>query len=165
MVFESNPSNQETWSIWWHVGIHVDFTSILHSHTPLGPSSALCSELGLAPPLPPTRVLEVQWSRALSLVCEVTLRTKPWNHGTPNHQSIIFYHVGRLRMNRNSSKLHVIENPVTYDFTPHSRARDHPTLHYFGSVMGWPLGTSIWALTISQSRSLHLSFVCVRRWP
>ena len=32
MIFEII---QETWSIQCHVGIHVDFTSILHSHTPL----------------------------------------------------------------------------------------------------------------------------------
>ena len=31
------------------------------------------SELGPAPPFPPMRVLEVQWSRALSLACEVAL--------------------------------------------------------------------------------------------
>ena len=29
--------------------------------------------LGPAPPFPPMRVLEVQWSRALGLVCEVAL--------------------------------------------------------------------------------------------
>ena len=31
VVFENNPSDHETWSIWCHVGIHVDFTSILYS--------------------------------------------------------------------------------------------------------------------------------------
>ena len=35
VVFECSPSDHETWSIRCHVGIHVDFTSILHSHTPL----------------------------------------------------------------------------------------------------------------------------------
>ena len=33
------------------------------------------SEFGLAPPFPPVRVLDVSWSRALSLVCEVALST------------------------------------------------------------------------------------------
>ena len=37
VVFENNPSDHETWSIRYHVGIHVDFTSILHSQTPLVP--------------------------------------------------------------------------------------------------------------------------------
>ena len=37
----------------------------------IGPSSVVWSELGLAPPFPPMGVLEVWWSRALSLVCEV----------------------------------------------------------------------------------------------
>jgi hypothetical protein len=31
VVFENKPSDHETWSIRCHVGIHVDFTSILHS--------------------------------------------------------------------------------------------------------------------------------------
>ena len=35
--FWNNPSDHETWSIRCHVGIHVDFTSILHSLTPLVP--------------------------------------------------------------------------------------------------------------------------------
>ena len=41
MVLENSPSDHETWSIWCHIGIHVDFTSILPSHTPLVPQ-ALC---------------------------------------------------------------------------------------------------------------------------
>jgi hypothetical protein len=45
--------------------IHLAFTYSV------GPSSVVGSELGPAPPFPPTRVLEVQWPRALSLVCEV----------------------------------------------------------------------------------------------
>ena len=61
-------------SIWCHVGIHVDFTSILHSLVySVGPSSIVWSELGPAPPSPSIRVHEVYWSRALSLVCEVNL--------------------------------------------------------------------------------------------
>ena len=41
VVFENNPSDHKPWSIHkCHVGIHVDFTSILHSsHTPLVPHS------------------------------------------------------------------------------------------------------------------------------
>ena len=41
----------------------------------VGPSSIEWSELGPAPPFPPTRVLQVYWSRALSHVCEVALST------------------------------------------------------------------------------------------
>ena len=71
---KNSPSDRETWSIRCHVGIHVDyFTSILHSHTLLVPSSKVGSELGPAPPFPPMRVLEVWWSWALSRVCEVAL--------------------------------------------------------------------------------------------
>ena len=48
--------------------IHLAFTYSI------GPSSVVCSEFGPAPLLPPMRVLKVQWSRALNLVCEVALR-------------------------------------------------------------------------------------------
>ena len=78
MVFENIPSDHETWSLWCHVRINVDFTSILHSPTPLIPQ-AYCEggELGPpAPPFPPMRVLEVNWSWALSLVCDVALSVK-----------------------------------------------------------------------------------------
>jgi hypothetical protein len=50
--------------------IHVAFTYSV------GPSRTVGSELGPAPPLSPTRVLGVNWSRALSLVCKVALRDK-----------------------------------------------------------------------------------------
>ena len=39
----------------------------------VGPSSVVLIKLGAAPPFPPMRVLEVEWSWALSLVCEVAL--------------------------------------------------------------------------------------------
>jgi hypothetical protein len=39
VIFEYNPSDHETWSIRYHVGIHVDSTSILHSLTPLVPQA------------------------------------------------------------------------------------------------------------------------------
>ena len=40
----------------------------------IGSSSVVWSELRPAPPFPPMRVLEVQWSPALGLVCEVALQ-------------------------------------------------------------------------------------------
>ena len=60
----------ETRSIWCRVGIHVDFTSILHSLTPLVPQAQCEADLD-----PRMRVLEMKWSRALSLslVCEGAL--------------------------------------------------------------------------------------------
>jgi hypothetical protein len=33
----------------------------------------------------------------------------------------------RIRVDRNSLKEHLAEGPVTYDFTLHSRVRDHTT--------------------------------------
>jgi hypothetical protein len=59
--------------------IHLAFTCCS-----VNPSSVVWSELGPAPPFPPMRVLEVKWSWALSLVCEVALRAtshmsqEPW---------------------------------------------------------------------------------------
>ena len=47
--------------------IHLAFTCSV------GPSSVVWSKLGRAPLFPPMRVLQVQWSWALSLMCEV-----PW---------------------------------------------------------------------------------------
>jgi hypothetical protein len=48
--------------------VHLAFTYYV------GPSNVARNELGLAPPFPPMRVLEVYyWSRALSPVCEVAL--------------------------------------------------------------------------------------------
>ena len=67
VVFQNSPSDHEIWSIWCHVGIHVDLTYSV------GPSSIVWSELRPAPPSPPMRVLEVQRSHAISLVCEVAL--------------------------------------------------------------------------------------------
>ena len=39
VVFGNSPSDHETWSVQCRVGIRVDFTSILHSHTPLVPKA------------------------------------------------------------------------------------------------------------------------------
>ena len=39
VIFENSPSDYETWSIRCYVGIHADFTSTLHSHTPLVPQA------------------------------------------------------------------------------------------------------------------------------
>jgi hypothetical protein len=48
--------------------IHLAFTYSV------SPSSVVGCELGPAPPFLLMRVLEVDWSRALSLVCEVAFR-------------------------------------------------------------------------------------------
>ena len=71
--FENSPSDHEPWSIRCHVGIHVDLTSILHSNTPLVPQVLCEANLDRLRLFPPMRVFEVQWSRALGLVCEVAL--------------------------------------------------------------------------------------------
>ena len=48
--------------------IHLAFTNSVSS------SSIVWSKLGPAPPFPQMRVLEVKWSRALSLVCEAAFQ-------------------------------------------------------------------------------------------
>ena len=69
-VCENNPS--DPWNMTPHrnpcrLHIHLAFTCSV------GPSSVVWSELGPALPFPPMRVLEVQWSQALSPVCEVAM--------------------------------------------------------------------------------------------
>ena len=51
------------------------------------------------------------------------------------------------RMNINSLKEHLVEGPVTYDFTLHLAFVT--TLHDIGGVLGGPLDTFFWAITIS----------------
>ena len=76
---KNNPSDHEIWSIWCHIRkprrlyIHLAFTYSV------GPSSVVWSELRPAPPFQPMRVLEVPWSRALSLTCEPAL-SMPQTH-------------------------------------------------------------------------------------
>ena len=61
--------------------IHLAFTYSV------GPSSIVQSELGPAPPFPPIRVLEVQWSWAFSLTCEVAFnRVRLPNFGFEHDQ-------------------------------------------------------------------------------
>ena len=62
--FENSPSDHDTQSIWCHVGVHGRLYICLSFRSSVGPSSIVWSELGLALPIPPTRVLEMQWSRA-----------------------------------------------------------------------------------------------------
>jgi hypothetical protein len=65
----------------------------------------------------------------------------------------LFLPCTRTNMNRNSLKEHLVEGSVTYDFTLHFWG-SVTTLHDFGGVVGWPLDTFFWALTISWSRLL-----------
>ena len=54
--------------------------------------------------------------------------TKPGDYGIPkshNRQFIIFYDGRGPRMNRILLKEHLVEGPVTYDFTIPLRARDY----------------------------------------
>ena len=58
VVFNS-PSDNETWSIRCHVGIHVNSYIHLAFTYSIGPSGVVGSKLGPAPPFPPMSVLEV----------------------------------------------------------------------------------------------------------
>ena len=58
------------------------------------------------------------------------INTKLGDHGTPNAHNrwfILFLSWVRTWMNRNSLQYHLVEGLVTYDFTLHSRVRDHTT--------------------------------------
>jgi len=77
---------------------------------------------------------------------------RPW-HSTYNYWFILFYHVGGPCMNRNSLQEHLVEGPVTCDFTLHYTP-PVITLNSFGGVVRWPWDTFFWVLTISWSQLL-----------
>ena len=67
--------------------------------------------------------------------------TKSGDHGTPNAHNrwlILFLSCVRTYMNRNSLKWHLVEGPVTYDFTLHLRVCDHTT--WFWRCVGMAFG-------------------------
>ena len=81
--------------------------------------------------------------------------TKLGDHGTPNADDcwfILLYHVWRpawMEIHWNSIRLRARSH-----MTSHYTWGSVTTLHDFGGVLGWPLGTFFWALTISWSRLL-----------
>ena len=81
--------------------------------------------------------------------------TKPGDHGTPNahnHWFILFYHVwgpAWIEIHWNSIWLRARSH-----MTSHYTWGSVTTLHDFGGVLGWPLDTFFWALTIKWSRLL-----------
>ena len=76
--------------------------------------------------------------------------TKPGDHGTPNahnHWFILFYHVrgpAWIKTHWNSIWLRVRSH-----MTSHYTWGSVTTIHEFGGVLGQPLDTFMWALTIS----------------
>jgi hypothetical protein len=75
----------------------------------VGPSSVVWTELGLAPPFPPMRVLEVQSSRALSFMCGVAYC------GTEGRMTI-------AKQLRRTPNCHPSIHPPTHP-------RSHPSIH------------------------------------
>ena len=81
--------------------------------------------------------------------------TKPGDHGTPtahNRWFILFYHVwgpAWIEIHWNS-----IWSRARSHMTSHYTWGSVTTLHDFGGVLGRPLDTFFWALTISWSRLL-----------
>ena len=81
--------------------------------------------------------------------------TKPGDHGTPNAHNrwfILFYHVwgpAWIEIHWNSIWLRARSH-----MTSHYTWGSVTTLHDFGGVLGRPLDTFFWALTISWSRLL-----------
>ena len=80
------------------VYIHLSFTYSA------GPSSVVWTELGLAPPFPPMRVLEVKWSRALSHVCEVALSRTPIGIQTASSRTHLIYPVSKSNFWKSSTR-------------------------------------------------------------
>jgi hypothetical protein len=83
------------------------------------------------------------------------LTTNLGDHGIPNARDrwfILFYHVwgsARIEIHLNSIWLRAWS-----DMTSHHSWGFTITHHDFGGVLGWPLDTLFWALTISWSRFL-----------
>ena len=101
-IFENNPSDHEIWSIWSHARIHVDFTSILHSHTMLVPWASCEANLDRL------RLFH-QWEcfkcngHGLSVSCvkrpqvhvTTSLTQVPYNSIKPSHHGIPLYKITR----------------------------------------------------------------------
>jgi hypothetical protein len=87
--------------------------------------------------------------------------TKPEDSGTVALQTFIYLILSCMRTckNRNLLKLHLVEGPITYDFTLHLRVRDHTTWFWRcpGTAFGhFPLGPHNFMVTALGS--------CVK-WP
>ena len=111
---------RDQWSMWMQDGCKVYMDSYMASN-----KSCFMVSLGLYSNHP--------------LVVGLTQKTG--DHGIPNshnHWFILFYHVWEPRTNKNSLKYHLVEGPVTYDFTLHLRVCDHTT--WFWRCVGTAFG-------------------------
>ena len=72
---------------------------------------------------------------------------------------LYFYHVSGPQMNKNSSKLHLVEDLVKYDFTLHLRAHDHTM--WFWECLGTIFGTFLLG---SHNFMITALGLCVK-WP
>jgi hypothetical protein len=97
----------------------------------------------------------VTWTIFKNHLLEVGLTTKPGDHDTPNAHNrwfILFYHVwgpAWIKIHWNSIRLREWSH-----MTSHYTWELVTTLHDFGGVLGQPLNTLFWALTLSWSRLL-----------
>jgi hypothetical protein len=88
--------------------------------------------------------------------------TKPRDHGTPNahnHWFILILSYVRTRVNRNSLKSHLVEGPVTYDFTLHLRVCDHTTTWWCWRCVG-TMAFGHFSCGLSQSHGHGSWLVC-----
>ena len=89
--------------------------------------------------------------------------TKPRDHDTlnaHNHSFILLHHVWEPYMNRKSLKWHMVEGPVTHDFTLHLRIRGHTTWCW---RVCWD---GLWTLSFGLSHFHgHGSWLVCEKWP
>jgi hypothetical protein len=155
VVLGNSPSNHETWSIQCHVGIHVDFTSILHSHNIWGTDGVSeCKMDAKSTRIPTWHWMDhVSWLLGLfpnTTSCGGKPNTKPGDHGTPNTHDrlyILFYHgwvPSWIEIHRNSIRV---------------RVRDHAT--WFWRCLGIAFGH-----TLLSSHNIMVTALgsCVK-WP
>ena len=88
--------------------------------------------------------------------------TKSTDHGTPNvhnRRFILLLSLMKTHMKRNSLKYHLVEGPVTCDFTLHLGVHDHTT--FFLRCVGTAFGHFLLGSHIVMVTALGL---CVK-WP
>ena len=134
---------RDQWSMWTHDGCKVYMDSYMTSNR---------------------SCFMITWTILKNHLLKVGLNTKPWDHITTNAHNrwfILSYHVWEpawIEINWNSIWLRAWSHMASR-YTWGSVT----TLHDFGGVLGWPLDTFFWALTIPWSRFLaRESWV---KWP
>jgi hypothetical protein len=138
--FWNSPSDHETWSIWCHVGIHVDYTSILHSHTPLVPQAWCEANLDSLRLFHQWECLKCNGHGLSTFVCEVALST----------QCLVLGEFSKYTWNFSV-------NNATYQasYTPNTLVQDSGEC-YLVRGEWWAVSSGWWAVICEQWRKQNI---------